>query len=821
MKIRSIIVIFALLTFTTVAASGYLYYSSMKKSALRELHASHDASIIDMAGRIDLAHSSGRKIAAALAGMRESRDVLGTNKTSLFLAQANEVLDTFQNRFKADVCYLINRSGRVIASTNRAYSDSFVGKDYFFRPYFQSAMKGEPTVYLALGVTSGKRGAYYSHHIHISGQKEPAGVAVVKMSLDAIENEINIPRDGVIVMTDQQGVIFASTRSDWLYHTLWKTTPELLARVAASKQFGTGPFEWTGIVKTDESHVVNPSGITYIIHRAPIVSTPGWEVIYLHDTAVIADQLSGMLFRTWGSGILLACASIGFSILVLYRMGSEEINKRKRIEDELKSTSDSLQAMIQASPLPITIIGRDKRVQVWNSAAVLIFGWQEQEVIGQPLPIIPKDKEAEYATLHGKVLAGDAFRAFETRRQRKDGQEIDVALSTAPIRSPGGEVIASMAIYEDISERKRADEEIRFLAAIVQNLPDPVCAIDARGMTVAWNTSAAKLLGYSADEMLGQPLTKVIPEEIAQAEMEHCLNVLNAEGFFSGYETVRLSKDGRYIPVDVTAVTIRDKEQKIQNYASIMVDITERKKSDEERMKMHTLESIGILAGGIAHDFNNLLCSIVGNIEVAKLAMPEDGKAFARLTDAETGCDKAQELSKRLITFATGGEPLRKVMRINGLIIEAVTEAMKEAPLKVTFDLPEDLQTVAIDASQMAQVFKNLALNAREAMPGGGSFSVLGENIIASEGKVGFLVPDMHYVRIIVQDTGCGIPPENMSKIFDPYFSTKQTYSQKGLGLGLAVCYSTIARHDGFISASSVMGEGTTFTIHLPAVVRS
>jgi signal transduction histidine kinase len=246
-----------------------------------------------------------------------------------------------------------------------------------------------------------------------------------------------------------------------------------------------------------------------------------------------------------------------------------------------------------------------------------------------------------------------------------------------------------------------------------------------------------------------------------------------------------------------------------------MVDITDRKKAEEERLKSHMLESIGILAGGIAHDFNNLLNVINGDIHVAKMFMQPSDKAFGRLKDAEQICEIAGDLSRRLITFATGGDPKKKNMSLSGLLTETVNTLLKGSNINPEFNLPDDLYTVAINEGQMKQAINNLVTNAVESMPHGGTLAIRGENVsISAQDNLPMQAGD--YLKISFRDTGAGIPSENLAKIFDPYFTTKDTYYQKGLGLGLAVCYSVIKRHDGLITVESEVGKGTTFIIYFP-----
>jgi PAS domain S-box-containing protein len=515
--------------------------------------------------------------------------------------------------------------------------------------------------------------------------------------------------------------------------------------------------------------------------------------------------------------IMVLSAAIGVISIILYWHANNQIVKRQLIEKEFKSANHRLRALINASPLPITIMDDDGTCLLWNPAAEQVFGWTAKEVIGTPLPFIPDDRQKEFREFRKKLFEGQTFRLIETQRLRRDGVVIDVALSTAPIHDADGKITASMGIFEDITERIKAEANERLLASIIQNLPDAVCAVDMQGNTIVWNGGAEKMLGYKAEDIIGKPITTVFQAETAQQEFNHCLMVLNADGFMTGFESVRVAKDGRKVPVEVTAVVIRDKTQKIINYASIMVDLTDRKKAEEERLKGHMLESIGLLAGGIAHDFNNLLNVIVGNIAVSKLSVQPGDKAYTRLEDAENVCGIASELSRRLITFATGGVPVRKIASLSGVLVHTINALLKDSNIKTDFNISDDLYRVAIDEAQMKQVVHNLVINAKEAMPNGGALTVRGENLRISAHD-SYPMREGEYLKISIRDTGAGIPAENLAKIFDPYYSTKDTYSQKGLGLGLAVCYSIIKRHDGLMTVESQVGEGTTFYIYLPAV---
>jgi signal transduction histidine kinase len=241
----------------------------------------------------------------------------------------------------------------------------------------------------------------------------------------------------------------------------------------------------------------------------------------------------------------------------------------------------------------------------------------------------------------------------------------------------------------------------------------------------------------------------------------------------------------------------------------------EHKRAEEEHLKLHHLESLEILAGGMTHDFNNLLTSIIGFIQIAQLENQQADVVHKSTEAALRNCLQAKELSRRLLTFATGGEHARIVRPVTDIIEASVKEVLKGSPIRANLVLPENLHSVPIDAEQMKQVFFNLVTNAKDAMRDGGTLTIQGENLRIDPNH-NLPLASGDYIKLTIGDTGIGIATENLPKIFNPYFSTKDTFSQKGLGLGLAVCYSVIRRHDGLIFINSQEGTGTTISIFLP-----
>jgi nitrogen-specific signal transduction histidine kinase/CheY-like chemotaxis protein len=247
-----------------------------------------------------------------------------------------------------------------------------------------------------------------------------------------------------------------------------------------------------------------------------------------------------------------------------------------------------------------------------------------------------------------------------------------------------------------------------------------------------------------------------------------------------------------------------------------MRDITELKRAEADRLILNKLESTGILAGGIAHDFNNLLTAILLNLELAQMLAPPGGELERYLEEARKSGRLARSLTAQLVTFSGGGTPIRRAMLLSGLIQEAVRLALSDSMIRSEFSLAKDLSLAEVDEAQIGQVIRGIALNAREAMPEGGVLRVRAVNVLRSASDHPSL-PAGDYVQVSFEDQGPGIPSDLLPKIFDPYFSTKQRGSRKGMGLGLTICHSIIRKHAGAITVESAMGVGTSVIILLPA----
>jgi PAS domain S-box-containing protein len=246
--------------------------------------------------------------------------------------------------------------------------------------------------------------------------------------------------------------------------------------------------------------------------------------------------------------------------------------------------------------------------------------------------------------------------------------------------------------------------------------------------------------------------------------------------------------------------------------ASLQHEIAERQRLEDELLKTRKLESVGLLAGGIAHDFNNILTAILGNISLAKQYAAPESTLLKRLGAAENACQRATDLPQQLLTFSKGGAPIKRPMSIAELIQESANFALRGSNVRCEFAIPDTLWAVDVDEGQMSQVISNIIINADQAMPYGGIIRVQAENATVQAEHPVPLRPGKN-VRISITDHGVGIPQEHLSKIFDPYFTTKP----HGSGLGLATAYAIVQKHDGYVAVETALGIGTTFFIYLPA----
>ncbi len=380
--------------------------------------------------------------------------------------------------------------------------------------------------------------------------------------------------------------------------------------------------------------------------------------------------------------------------------------------------------------------------------------------------------------------------------------------------------LVRMEIAFNITPRKKAEDDLAAekerLAVTLSSIGDGVITTDINGGIMLLNAVAENLTGWSQQEAQGRPLTEIfnIIHEQTRKPCENPVEKVMASGQIIGLanHTALIARDGRERKIADSGAPIRDRDGRIIGVVLVFRDVTDKQRMEEELLKIKKLESVGILAGGIAHDFNNLLAAILGNINVALLDSDLGDGTRKLLTEAEKASIRAKALTRQLLTFSTGGQPVKKTTSIVEIIRDTAEFILHGSKISCQYSLPDDLWLVNIDMGQMSQAIQNIIINAMHAMPDGGTIRIACENIDHPAPPITSAADTNKYIKIEISDNGIGIPAHLLDKIFDPYFSTKE----EGSGLGLAITHSIISKHDGYIAVQSRPGHGTTFTIYLP-----
>ncbi|PYK31935.1 MAG: hypothetical protein DME57_01840 [Verrucomicrobia bacterium] len=360
------------------------------------------------------------------------------------------------------------------------------------------------------------------------------------------------------------------------------------------------------------------------------------------------------------------------------------------------------------------------------------------------------------------------------------------------------------ALVERNQTRLELQETVRKMTDILQKTSDGFFAVDRNWKFTFVNPQAEKILGRKREELLGQDFWMAVPEFTGDAFAKHYQHAMSEQ---TAVEFEASDESGRawfellaYPSGGGVSVFLRD--------------VSDRKRTEQERLTTSKLESLGTLAGGIAHDLNNILTVISGNIGLAQIEAPAESRSLLSfLSRAGQAAQQAAQLSNQLLTFSKGGAPLKRVAAVSEIVRDAAEFSLHGSNLRAEVDVPEDLWNAAVDPGQIEQVLNALVINAREAMPAGGTFRVCASNIDIGENS-GVPLRAGRYVKIAVQDNGGGIDPKTITKIFDPYFTTKAAAS----GLGLSISYSVIKKHGGVLQLEGTSPEGSTFAFYLPAV---
>jgi PAS domain S-box-containing protein len=497
-----------------------------------------------------------------------------------------------------------------------------------------------------------------------------------------------------------------------------------------------------------------------------------------------------------------------------------DIGDRKRAEAEVRASERLTDAVINA--LPARVFWKDANLAYLGCNAA----FARDAGLADPRDIIGKrddqmawrDQAAAYNQDDRDVMANNRPKLFfEEEQTTPAGHTITLLTSKAPLHDANGDVYGVVGTYLDITPLKQAEASAQRLALAVRESAEAIMVTDAKGAILDVNPAFEKSTGYARDEVVGQNPRMLKSGKHDTAFYQGMWAVLHTGQTWRGRLTNR-RKDGTLYDEDVSISPMRDVTGRTVSFVAVKRDVTRQQQLEAQLRRAQRLESIGTLAGGIAHDLNNALAPILMASELLRLDMPD--RAADDISLIQDGARRGADLVKHLLTFARGAEGERRVVDVRTVCdeLERIVRSTFPKTIELHIGCPKNLPAILGDATQLHQVLLNLLVNARDAMPDGGTLSLIASSteVSASDELQALSVQPGRFVALRVTDTGTGISPEVQERIFDPFFTTKGP--EMGTGLGLSTSLGIVRGHGGFIRVYSVPGKGTTFTVYLPTL---
>ena len=500
---------------------------------------------------------------------------------------------------------------------------------------------------------------------------------------------------------------------------------------------------------------------------------------------------------------------------------SRDIVDAKASEEALKTSEEQYRLLFETNPMPMWAFDVEtSRFVAVNNAAVEHYGYSRDEFLEMTIFDVRLPEYAHEVLSLEERLKGGAVDLAGRHHLKKDGTVIDVDLTVHLL--PFGDRATRLVLINDVTQKKAIEaafrESSQFIRAILGSSPVAIVATDLDLRVVQWNRAAERLFGWGADEVVGAqcPLMAVAANGRATRRLDQ--TVSDSVRIAGREEEVR-RKDGTTVKVDVSVAVIHNAVDEPAGFVTLAVDLTERTRLEAQLLQAQKMEAVGQFAGGIAHDFNNLLTVITAYVELLISDASETPSKRADLLEIRGAASRAAALVRQLLAFSRRQVLVPSLIDLNAVVCETEQMLRRVLPPSVTMvtSLEPDLQVVFADTGQIEQVLMNLVVNARDAMPDGGTLTVATSNVVreAANGADHANDSDLPEVMLTVSDTGCGMSREIQNRIFEPFFTTKDI--GKGTGLGLSTAHGIVSQSGGRLTVDSSEGVGTTFTIRLPA----
>ncbi len=571
-------------------------------------------------------------------------------------------------------------------------------------------------------------------------------------------------------------------------------------------------------ITDQETAIIQPSGQ----FAAPDLSSP-----VVSSTAVATSP------TLWGLLVAHQCEQprhwTDFETKLLQQLANQVgiAIAQSQLVDALRDSEERFHAAFEHAATGMALTALDGRFIQVNSALCELVGYTKSELLTRTFQEIthPDDLKADLHQFKQLLTEDIRFFHLEKRCIHRQGHTVWVLVSVSLIRDNSGQPLYCIAQMQDITERarleaerKQAEQQILQQAALLDIATDAILVRDLNHQILFWNHAAERLYGWRAEAAIGSSALDLFPaitdvlQEILQAVLQ--------TGEWQGELNLE-TREGKAITVASRWTLVRNDTGLPTSILIVDTDITEKKQLERQFLRAQRLESIGTLASGIAHDLNNILTPILAAAQLLQLKHPDLDQRSNQLLDVlATNAKRGADLVKQVLSFARGVEGKQMILQVHHLITEVIKILRETFPKSITVltNVPTDLWLVCGDSTQLHQVLMNLCVNARDAMPDGGSLTITAENRQIDEpyARMNLEARVGSYIVITVADTGMGIAPEMIDRVFEPFFTTKQT--GKGTGLGLSTALGILRSHGGFINVSSTVGQGTQFRLFLPAV---
>ncbi len=547
---------------------------------------------------------------------------------------------------------------------------------------------------------------------------------------------------------------------------------------------------------------------------------------FIHDSDVLRESLGSNTslkyetqYRRKDGSTFPVSLSVSHIIDKQERVGiiyvAVDISDLIEVEDKLRESEGMFRALSEASPASIFVYQDDKFKYV-NKGAEIVNGYSREELLSMRFTdlIHPDHREIVKERAVSRMHGGNVPHRYEIKIVRKDGEVRWLDFAGAKIELNGK--AAGVGLAFDITEQKLASDTLREQAALLSNATDAIIVIDIDEKVRFWNPAAEQLYGWKLSAVIGRNIRDVIKPKNDETFAEAWDSVFQKNDW-SG-EMVQANRDEKEIIVASRWTLINDDKSQPRSILMLNTDITEKKAFELQFLRMQRLESLGTLASGIAHDLNNILAPIIVGVGSIRRVLKEEKKEVLEVM--ESSARRGAALVRQILTFARGAASERSVIHLKYQLLEMKKIVQETFPktINVSMHVPHDVHPIAADDVQFHQILLNLCVNARDAMPAGGSITVEGKNVELDDAFVAKHpgAKTGSFVQVSVADTGTGISPAVLEKMFDPFFTTKE--AGHGTGLGLSTVASIVKNHGGFLHVQSTLGVGTTFFIYFPAI---